>query len=271
MSPGYFSTVGIPLRFGRDFAASDDSTTAPVAIVDETMASRYWKGAEAIGKRVRTTGDTTWFTIVGVVGGVRDDDATRPLEPHIYNSLPQTGGNPLSLVIRTAGNPATVVTSVRAAIAQLEPGIPFDGVQSFTEVVDQSFASRRLTELLLTAFAALAVTLAGNGVRGVMSLHVANRTREFGIRMAIGAEPSALVRLVLREGALLAGAGVLVGVLGALGATRWIQSLLYDVSATDPLVFVTLPLLLGVIAVVSCYLPARRAAKGDPLVVLRSD
>ena len=115
VSPGYFSTVGIPLRFGRDFAATDDSTTLPVAIVDETLASRYWKGAEALGKRIRTTGDTTWFTIVGVVGGVRDGDATRPLEPHLYNSLPQTGGNPLSLAIRTAGNPAAVVTRVRAA------------------------------------------------------------------------------------------------------------------------------------------------------------
>jgi putative ABC transport system permease protein len=271
VSPGYFSTLGIPMRFGRDFAASDDSASVPVAIVDETMASRYWKGAEALGKRIRTTGDTTWFTIVGVVGGVRDEDATRPLEPHLYNSLPQLGGNPLSLVIRTAGSPATVVASVRSAIAQLEPGIPFDGVRSFAEVVDQSFAARRLTELLLTAFAVLAVTLAAVGVYGVMSLHVANRTREFGIRMAIGAEPSALVRLVLREGAALAGAGMLVGVVAAFGATRWIQSLLYDVSATDPLVFVTLPLLLAAIAVLSCYLPARRAAKGDPLVVLRSD
>jgi putative ABC transport system permease protein len=124
---------------------------------------------------------------------------------------------------------------------------------------------------LLTAFAVLAVTLAAVGVYGVMSLHVANRTREFGIRMAVGAEPSALVRLVLREGALLAGAGVIVGVVGALGATRWLQSLLYDVSATDPIVFITLPLLLAGIAVVSCYVPARRAAKGDPLIVLRAD
>jgi putative ABC transport system permease protein len=271
VSPGYFSTVGIPLKFGRDFTAADDSTTVPVGIVDETLANRFWKGADALGKRIRTTGDTTWFTIIGVVGGVRDDDATKPLEPHLYNSLPQAGGNPLSLVIRTTGDPARVVTSVRAVIAQFEPGIPFDGVKSFAEVVDESFASRRLTELLLAGFAVLAVTLAAVGVYGVMSLHVANRSREFGIRMAIGAEPSALVRLVLREGALLAGAGVVVGVVGAFGATRWIQSLLYDVSATDPLVFVTLPLLLAAIAVISCYVPARRAAKGDPLIVLRSD
>jgi predicted permease len=271
VSPGYFSTVGIPLRFGRDFLPSDDSTSVPVAIVDDAMASRYWKGAEAIGKRLRTTGDTTWFTIIGVVGSIRDDDATRPPEPHIYNSLPQTGGNPLSLAVRTTGNPTAVIASVRAAVAQIEPSMPFDGARSFAAVVDESLASRRLTKLLLTAFAVLAVTLAAVGIYGVMSLHVANRTREFGIRMAIGAAPSMLVRHVLREGALLAGVGVLLGVVGAFGATRWIQSLLYDVSATDPLVFVTLPLLLAAVAVVSCYLPARRAAKGDPLVVLRAD
>lgn len=271
VSPGYFSTVGIPLRFGRDVLPSDDSTSVPVALIDETLANRYWKGADALGKRIRTTGDTTWFTIVGVVGGVRDDDAAQPPQPHLYNSLPQIGGNPLSLVFQTTGDPASVSAGVRAAVAQVEPSIPFDGIRSFAAVVDQSLASRRLTKILLTAFAALAVVLAAVGVYGVMSLHVANRTREFGIRMAIGAEPSALVRLVLREGGLLAVAGVLLGVIGALGATRGLQSLLYDVSATDPLIFTALPLFLAVLAVLSCYVPARRAAKGDPLVVLRAD
>jgi predicted permease len=271
VSPGYFSAVGIPLLFGRDVLASDDSTSVPVALVDETLAGRYWKGADALGKRIRTTGDTTWLTIVGVVGGVRDDDAAQPAQPHLYNSLPQVGGNPLSLVFRAASDPTAVAASVRAAVEQVEPAIPFDGIRSFAAVVDESLASRRLTKLLLTAFAVLAVTLAAVGIYGVMSLHVANRTREFGIRMAIGAEPSALVGLVLREGALLAGAGVLVGVVGALATTRWLQSLLYHVSATDPVVFVTLPLVLACIAVLSCYVPARRAARGDPLVVLRAD
>lgn len=271
VSPGYFSITGIPLLFGRDFATTDDSTSQPVAIVDQTVAKRYWNGAEALGKRIRVTGDTTWFTIIGVVGAIRDGDATKDVEPHMYNSLPQTGGNPLSLVIRSHGDPSAVVPAVQRIITQIEPGIPFANVRSFSAIVDQSLATRRLTKLLLGGFALLAMALAGVGIYGVMSLHVANRTREFGIRMAVGAEPSALVRLVIREGASLAGAGVGIGVIGALGATRWIQSLLYDVSPTDLTVFVSLPLLLAGIAVASCYLPARRAAKSDPLTVLRSD
>ncbi|HTE48006.1 MAG TPA: FtsX-like permease family protein, partial [Gemmatimonadaceae bacterium] len=271
VSPGYFSVVGIPLLYGRDFTAADDSTSLPVAIVDQALAKRYWSGAEALGRRIRTTGDTTWFTIIGVAGSIRDGDATKDLEPHLYNSLPQIGGNPLSLAIRTPGDPSRISTAIQRVVAQIESAIPFAGVRTFSTIVDQSLATRRLTKILLGGFALLAMVLAGVGIYGVMSLHVANRTREFGIRMAIGAEPSALVRLVLREGAVLAGLGIVVGMLGALGATRWIQSLLYDVSATDPVIFVSLPLLLAVIAIASCYLPARRAAKGDPLTVLRSD
>jgi putative ABC transport system permease protein len=156
-------------------------------------------------------------------------------------------------------------------VTQVEPAIPLDRVQSFSAIVDQSFATRRLTKILLGGFALLAMVLAGVGIYGVMSLHVANRTREFGIRLAVGAEPSALVRLVLREGMVLAGLGVAIGVVGALAATRWIQSLLYEVSATDPAVFIGLPLFLAAIAVAACYVPARRAAKSDPLTVLRSD
>lgn len=271
VSPGYFSLVGIPLLYGRDFTAADDSASLPVAIVDETLAKRYWSGVAALGRRIRTTGDTTWFTIIGVAGAIRDGDATKDLEPHLYNSLPQTGGNPLSLAVRTPGDPSGVVPAVQRAVARIEPAIPLASVRTFSTIVDQSFATRRLTQLLLEGFALLAIVLAAIGIYGVMSLHVANRTREFGIRMAVGAEPSTLVRLVLREGARLAAVGVVLGVVGALGATRWIQSLLYDVSATDPAIFISLPLLLAGTAIASCYLPARRAAKGDPLAVLRSD
>lgn len=271
VSPGYFSLVGIPLLYGRDFTASDDSASLPVAVVDETLARRYWSGAAALGRRIRTTGDTTWFTIIGVAGAIRDGDAASDLEPHLYNSIPQTGGNPLTLAIRTNGDPSAVVPAVQRAVAQLEPTIPFANVRSFSAIVDQSMGTRRLTKILLGGFALLAMVLAAVGIYGVMSLHVANRTREFGVRLAIGAEPGAVVALVLREGATLAVVGVILGVLGALGATRWIQSLLYEVSPTDPVVFVSLPLLLAAVAIASCYLPARRAAKADPLDALRAD
>ncbi len=271
VSPDHFSTLGIPLLFGRDFTTADDSTGASVAIVDETMATRYWHGADAIGKRIRTGGDDVWFTIVGVVGNVRDLDVANAGMPHLYVSIPQVGGSRLSLAVKTAGDAANVIPAVRRTIARIEPGIPFYGERKLTDIVDFSFASRRLVKILLSGFALLAVTLAGVGIYGVMSLHVANRSREFGIRLAVGAEPGRLVRLVLGEGALLALAGVAVGVIGALIATRWIQSLLYDVSATDPIVFAILPLTLALIALAACYLPARRAAKSDPLVALKSE
>jgi predicted permease len=269
VAPDFFKTVGIPLLFGRDFAVTDDSGSVNVAVVDATLANRYWKGGEALGKRIRTTGDTTWYTIIGVAGAVREGDETL-LAPHLYQSIPQVGGSPVSLAIRTS-SPASVLPSVRRAVADIEPSIPVDDVKSLSAIIDRTFATRRLTKLLLGGFAMVGLILAAVGIYGVMSLHVANRGREFGIRLAIGADPRALVRLVLGEGAVLAGLGVVLGITGAIGATRWLSSLLYDVSPTDPVVLLTVPLGLAAIALAACYFPARRAAKSDPLTVLRTD
>jgi predicted permease len=271
VSPDYFKTVGIPLQYGRDFAATDDSASLAVGIVDATLASRYWKGADALGKRIRTTGDTTWYTIIGVAGTVRDGDPALPPEPHLYNSIPQVGGNPLSLAIRTDASSAGVIAAVRRVVAEAEPTIPLDDVKTLSSIIDQTFATRRLTKLLLGGFALVALLLAAVGIYGVMSLHVANRSREFGIRLAIGADPRALVRLVLGEGAVLAALGVILGIAGAMVVTRSLASLLYDVSPTDPAVLMALPLLLAGIAIAACYIPARRAARSDPLSALRAD
>ena len=220
---------------------------------------------------MRTVGDTTCNTIIGVVGAVRESDAALPPEPHLYNSLPQIGGNPLALTIRTNGSSAGVIAAARRVLAEMEPGIPLDDVKTLDSVIDQTFAARRLTKLLLGGFALVALLLATVGIYGVMSLHVANRSREFGIRLAIGADPRALVRLVLGEGAVLAALGVVIGIAGALAATRSLASLLYDVSPTDPVVLLAFPLLLAGVALAACYLPARRAARSDPLRVLRAD
>jgi predicted permease len=271
VSPGYFKTLGIPLLYGRDFAATDDSTSLNVGIVDETLASRYWKGAEAIGKRIHTGGDTSWLTIIGVAGAIRDGDATLPPEPHLYASLPQSGGTRLSLAIRTNGPPAPVIAGARRSIAAAEPSIPLDDVKSLSTIIDETLATRRLTKLLLGGFALIGLVLAAVGIYGVMSLHVASRAREFGIRMAVGADPRAVIRLVLGEGAVLAAAGVVLGIGGAILLTRWIASLLYEVSPTDPVILVSLPLLLAGIALAACYVPARRASRSDPLAVLRSE
>jgi putative ABC transport system permease protein len=269
VSPGYFATMGIPLRFGRDVSASDDTTSVPAAVIDESIAKRYWNGADALGKRIRITGDTTWLTIVGVVGAIHDDDATRLPAPHLYVSLAQNGSQRVSLALRT--DAAGAVRSVRSTLSRLDSSIPLDGVRTLDSVVGDSLATKRLTEILLAAFAAVALLLAAVGIYGVMSLSVANRRREFGVRLAVGAEPRALVRLVMREGAAVAAIGVALGVIGALIATRWMASLLYDVSPTDPIVFVTLSALLGAVAVASCFIPALRASRSDPLIALRAD
>jgi ABC-type antimicrobial peptide transport system permease subunit len=173
--------------------------------------------------------------------------------------------------MRTNGINASVIAAARRVVADVDPSIPLDDVKSFSSIIDQTFATRRLTKFLLGGFALAALILAAVGIYGVMSLHVANRSREFGIRLAIGADPRALVRLVLREGAVLAAVGVALGIAGAVAVTRSLSSLLYDVSPTDPAVLLALPLLLAGVALAACYLPARRAARSDPLSVLRTD
>jgi predicted permease len=271
VTPGYFATLQIPLLHGRDFTSGDRANSLPVVIVDDELAHRYWKAGDAIGKRMRLTGDTTWRTIVGVVGSIRDIDAAQESTPHSYFPYSQNADSYMTLAIRTDGDPRPVIASVRRTIAELEPSVPLDNVRPLSESVAQALDNRRLTEILLASFSLLAATLAGVGIYGVMSLQVANRRREFGIRLAIGAEPRNLVRRVMGEGLVLALAGVGVGIAGALVATRWVRALLYDVSPTDPVVFTALSLGLLALAVGSCYLPARRAARSDPLIALRAD
>ncbi|MES2180315.1 MAG: FtsX-like permease family protein [Gemmatimonadota bacterium] len=179
--------------------------------MDATFANRYWKGAKAIGKQVRNTGNQQWFSIIGVVGALRDGDAAEAPWPHMYFSLPQAGGNPLSLASRTSGPWAGVIANTRRASTEMEPSIPLDDVQSLSTIVDRTFATRRLTKLLLGGFALVGLILAVVGIYGVMSLHVANRGREVGIRLAVGAEPRRLIRLILGERAVLAGLGVAIG------------------------------------------------------------
>ncbi|HEU4786504.1 MAG TPA: ABC transporter permease, partial [Gemmatimonadaceae bacterium] len=271
VSPGYFKALRIPLLYGRDFTLADRDSTLPVTVINEALSHRYWRGRDAIGKRIRVTGDTTWLTIVGVVGSVRDEDVAIESRPHSYTPFAQTPDPRPMLAIRTQGDPRPVIAAVRRAVAEVEPGIPLDNVRPLSSWISRALDTRRMTEMLLVGFGILAALLASVGIFGVMSLYVTHRYREFGIRLAVGAEPRNLVRLVLGQGATLAIAGLVVGVGGAIVATRWIRALLYEVSPTDPVVFALLPLALGIVAVASCYLPARRAAQSDPLTVLRTD
>ena len=274
-TPGYFNVLRIPMRYGRDFASTDRDGTLPVVIVDEAFVRPFWKGREALGKRMHFSGDTTWLTIVGVVGTVRDQDAAQEGLPHAYTPYAQEPGTQPRLAITTSagggGNVATVLAEVRRAVAELEPGAPIADVRVLSDAVGQALANRRMTEVLLASFALIALLLAVVGIYGVTNLYVTSRTREFGIRIAVGAEPSRVIRLVLREGLVLAIAGVTIGAVGALFATRWLESLLYEVSPTDPAIFTGLSLALLLAAVLSCYRPARRAASADPLSALRAD
>lgn len=272
VSPGYFRTLRIPLEYGRDFDARDRDGAPPVAIVDDAFAARYWNGGDAIGKRFRLTGDTTWFTIVGTVGSVRDDDPATPPVPHSYFPFAQVPDPRPMLALRTDGaaTPPTIA-AVRATIAEVESGIPLDNVRPLASWIDRSLDTRRLTELLLGGFALFSLALASVGLYGLMAVYVATRRREFGIRLALGGEPRHVMRRVVSQGLRLAAVGIAVGLGAALVATRWLRTLLYDVSATDPVVYGTLALVLLGVAALACFAPARRATRSDPMAALRSE
>lgn len=271
ISPGLFRTLRIPMLYGRDFNASDRTETAPVIIIDKALARMYWKGGDALGKRLLMTGDRTWRTIVGVVGSIRDESVASEARPHTYFPYAQQVGSRPTLMIRSAAGTATAIEAAKRAIAAVDPSVPIDNVHPVTGAISQSLRDRRATELLLIGFAALALLLGACGLYGVMSLHVASRNREFGIRAAIGAPPSRLLRIVLLEGLGLVGAGVIAGIVASALTTRALRSLLYEVPATDPTVYSAVGGMLMLVAASACYLPARRAARADPLLALRAE
>lgn len=269
VTPGTFQALNIPLLQGRDFQQTDRSDTPLVAIIDDTLAQRYWPANDAIGKQIATTGDRVWMRIVGVVKGIKHNSISEEKMPHIYMAMAQGPAPRASFVVRTEGQPLAAVSTFRAAIRQLDPDMPSHEVRPMTELIGETLSTQRLTNILLTGFAVLALVLAAVGIYSTMSLYVGSRTKEFGIRLALGAQPGALRRKVLGHGLLLTAVGVVMGVAGAFAVTRMIKSLLFEVSTTDPFVFITIPVLLVIVSLVACYTPARRATKVDPLIALR--
>ena len=271
VAPGTLQAFGVPLLQGRDFQHSDNSKSPLVTIIDEPLARRYWPAGDAIGKRIQTGGNRQWLTIVGIAGGIKHISLSEENRPHMYFPMAQSTDTRAWFVARTDGRPQASISTFRAAIRQVDAEMPLFLVRTMTEIIEQRLGTQRLTNILLTAFAIIALLLAAVGIYSTMSVYVGSRTKEFGIRLALGAEPGALRRVVMRQGMLLTGAGVVVGVAGAWALTRTIQSLLFEVSPTDPVVFTAIPLLLVFVSLVACYTPARRATKVDPLVALRDE
>jgi len=271
ITPGYLQTMGIPFIRGRDFLETDNGDSQQVAIIDQTLARMYWPDGDALGKRVETTGDMQWMSIVGVVGSIKQDTFADEAQPHIYAPIAQSNALLAKLVVRTDVPPTTIVSAIRSEVSALDPNVPLYSIRTMQEVMDRTLNSQRLTNLLLTSFAVLALLVAAVGIYGTMSLYVGSRKTEFGIRLALGASPAILLRSVLGEGMLLIGSGVGVGLAGALALTRTIASLLFQVSPTDPVIFTGVAFLLVLVALVACFVPARRASQVDPMTALRCE
>ena len=267
-TPGYFAAMGMPILKGRGFETSDTASSLPVAIVDEKLARRYSPDGDLTGRRIRI-GDGPWMAIVGVVPSVKNRKLDEDAWPYIYRPYSQWIRRESMLVVRTAVDPAIVVGNVRQEVAKLDPELPLANVSTIQRAIDRSLVTTRLTNWLLAGFAATALLLALTGIYGVMSLNVANRRNEFGIRLALGAQRSNVLRMMLGHGLRLAVVGVGLGLLAAVAFTRLLKGLLFGISASDPLTFAAIAILLAGVALLACWIPARRATKVDPLEALR--
>jgi putative ABC transport system permease protein len=274
VTPDYFRAMGVPLRRGRLFTSEDRADSAPVMIVSESTARILFPGRDPIGERVRIGGHDKgpWRTIVGVAGDVRHVDVALAPTPQMYLPQAQVTDGILSLIVLTrTSDPASLTDSIRREVRALDPGIPIYDVASMGERVARSAAPRRFVMRLLGAFALSALALAALGLYGVVAHAVGQRTREIGIRMALGATPRDVVRLVLAGGAGMIAAGLAAGLLGAFGATRFLSAILYEVSPSDPFALAAAAAVLAVVALAAHWLPARRAARVDPIAALRAE
>jgi putative ABC transport system permease protein len=271
VTPGYFQAMDIRLVRGRYFTAEDDEKSLPVAIVNETLAHRYWPGEDPIGKRIRGGFEgKDWVPIVGVVSDVKEQGLDLPTHLEMYRPYAQAPfTSSLTLMVRTAGDPVGLAASIRNEVWAIDRDVPIAEVQPLTQVVSKSVAARRSTMLLLAGFAALALLLGAVGIYGVVTYSVNQRTHEIGVRMALGATSRDVLRLIVGQGMRLILFGVALGLGGAYLSTRALERLLFGVSATDPVTFAGVALLLSAIAFLACLIPARRATRVDPMEALR--
>jgi putative ABC transport system permease protein len=274
VSTGYLDAIGTPILRGRGFQSTDDLTSLRVTVVDEALAKHFWPNESAVGKRIKHQGDTSstrWMTIVGVVANVKHNRIDEKADLQLYEPIAQRTTWNNTIVVRATIQPQLLVAQLRGAVAASDPTIPLFQVKTMRAAVDESLSPRRVTNALLGGFAAVALVLAAIGIYGVIALSVNGRMKEFGIRVALGAQAGDVRDLVLRHGLVLAGIGVAVGLGGALGVTRFLRGLLYGVSPIDLPTFGGVAIVLSAAALVACYLPARRATRSDPIVVLRTE
>jgi predicted permease len=276
VTPGFFDAAGARLVAGRDFTEQDDPHGPPVAIVDDTFARRVWPTGEAIGQEMavdpRVTGHpTVWVTIVGVVGHIRHLSLTEEVREQVYFPVRQVPRNPMAYVVRTTADAASLTTLVRATLNELDPQVPIYDVRPLGDSVANAMATQRFTMRLVSLFAVVALGMACVGVYGVMAYAVSKRRVEFGVRLALGARPRSVVSLVVREGAGLALAGLVIGAMAAFNVTRMVESQLYGVTPRDVVSYLAAVPVLALAAVLACWLPARRATRANPIDALRAE
>lgn len=268
-SPGYFAVMGTPLRRGRDFTEADRAGTLPVAIVNETLASRVWPGEDALGRRFRFINDDRLYTIVGVVATSKYATLGEEPTPAVFVPLAQDPGDAMVLFIRSAGDPSTALGMALELVRGVDPQVPLVNPSTMADLLDQSLWAARMGAILLGTLGLLALVLASVGLYGVLTYSVGQRRHEIGLRMALGAARPDVVRLVLREGMTLVGVGLLLGLAGALAVSRVVARLLYGITPTDVPTFGVVTLVLVSVALAACAVPAFRASRTDPIVALR--
>jgi predicted permease len=259
--------MGIPIVGGREFADSDSQTSRRAAIVNEAMVRRYWGSRPAVGSRIRRGTDE--MVVVGVVADIKYRTLDEPPTPFIYFALAQEYTSSFTLQVRTAGEPLTLVAPVRDALRALDPAVPLADLRPVAGHMEQTFFAQRIGATLLGLMSGLALLLAAIGLYGVIAYAVSQRTQEMGIRLALGARPGALRRMVVAQGIRLVAAGLVVGLAAAFGVAPLMRSVLPGISPIDPVTFLAVPIVLIAVAVAAAWLPARRASGVDPVVALR--
>ncbi len=263
----------VPLITGRNFTVSDRNKTQTVAVIDQTLARRYWPDENPLGRQVKFGfgAGIQGVTIVGVVGDIKSDGFDAPSVPHIYVPLGQFAPVNAVVFLRSRGDAGNLGEAVRREVEKVDPSIPVHSISSMDQIIARSMADRRFTLELLGIFAAVALLLAAIGIYGMMAYSFSQRTHEIGIRIALGAQRMDIFRLAVGEGMQLVAIGLVLGLVGAAGLTRFVRTMLFGVSPADPITFAAISAALAAVAFLACYIPARSATRVDPLIALRDE